>query len=438
MLKVGFSRLDVTPPLGSDISGYFYRRIAKGILDPLYLNAIAIGNGEETLILMAIDYIGIKLDHHIKIRKLTAERTGVPEDHIMIAALHQHTSPCISNTEAGLTTLKDKIFIDVLYRKFADAATMAIADMKDATMRSAALDVAEPIAFVRRYFTENDGVQTNPDTTKYTLTGRCAEADNTMRLIRFCRRDANDIALINFSTHPDVIGGEYFSADWPGFTRKYVEEDLPGVSAIFFTGCQGDSNHVDFFRPRGERIKNGRYGHSQYMGRTVANAVKAAWDQTKEETDDGGIFAENVVLYNRTNLDGVEQYDHYKAWYDDYEAKRLDYDPHITELAYASRIIRLRTAPVFHPVPLTVMGVGSVAFVGFGGEAFTAYGAAMRALVPEKFVVCAVCANGYEGYFPTEEAFAQGGYEAKSSLFTPTLESELVSAAKEIFEKHRG
>lgn len=436
MLKVGFARLDVTPPLGSDLSGYFYRRLAKGVRDPLYLNAVAIGEGEEKLIWMAIDYIGIKMQHHIKIRRQISARTGVAEDHILIAALHQHTSPCLADGER-LTALRDEQFTDVLYRKFADAAVMAIDDMKDAVMKSAALEVAEPIAFVRRYLTRDDGVQTNPDTDKYTLTGRCAEADNTMRLLRFCREDANDIALVNFSTHPDVVSGEYISADWPGFTRRYVEEDLPGVSAIFFTGCQGDSNHIDFFRPKGQRIRNGnRYEHAQYMGRTVADAVVAAWDQVKEESTENGIFAEHVVLYNKTNTEGIDEYDRYKAWQEDHEAGRLGYNPHITELAYASRIVRLRTAPLFHPVPLTVMGVGNVALVGFGGEAFTAYAAAMRALVPERFVVTAVCANGYEGYFPTEEAFAQGGYEAKSSLFTPTLEQELINAAKGIFEKY--
>lgn len=167
----------------------------------------------------------------------------------------------------------------------------------------------------------------------------------------------------------------------------------------------------------------------------VADAVCAAWDGAKECGSEG-IFAENVVLYNRTNTEGAEEYDRYKAWQDDHQAGRLYYKPHITELAYASRIVSLRTAPVFQPVPLTVMGVGDVVFVGFGGEAFTAYGAAMRELAPEKFLVCAVCANGYEGYFPTEEAFAQGGYEAKSSLFTPTLEQEIIAAAKGIFEKH--
>ena len=437
MLKAGFARLDVTPPLGSDLSGYFYRRLAKGIRDPLYLNAVAIGSGEETIVLMAVDYIGIKLDQNVRIRKLVSERTGLPADHILIAALHQHTSPCIADPEGRATALRDKTFVDVFSRKCADAAVMAIDDMKDATMRTAALEVAEPIAFVRRYFAADGSVQTNPDTAKYTLTGRCADADNTMRLVRFCREGANDIALVNFSTHPDVIGGEYFSADWPGFTRKYVEEYIPGVSAIFFTGCQGDSNHIDFFKPKSERLNGGdRYGHSKYMGRTVANAVCAAWEHTEEASTEGGIFAENVVLYNKTNTEGVDEYDKYKAWQEDHEAGRLGYNPHITELAYASRIVRLRSAPVFHPVPLTVMGVGSVAFVGFGGEAFTAYGTAMRAIAPEKFVVCAVCANGYEGYFPTEEAFAQGGYEAKSSLFTPTLEQEIIAAAKGIFEKH--
>ncbi|MBE5781921.1 MAG: hypothetical protein E7329_01235 [Clostridiales bacterium] len=437
MLKAGFARVDVTPPLGSDLSGYFYRRLATGTKDPLYVNAVAIENDEEKIILIAIDYIGIKLNYNMKIRKMIEERTGVPVDHVLLAALHQHTAPCIGDEVDKFTALRDPIFQDVLFRKIADAAVMAVADLQEAVMSTAEREVEEPIAFVRRYFTADGSVQTNPDTKKYTLTKRCAEADNTMRLIRFTREKANDIAILNFSTHPDVVTGMEFSADWPGFTRKYFEEDVPGVSSLFFTGCQGDSNHFDFFKPKEERLKNNcGYDHAKYMGRIVANAAKAAWGETKECAQQG-IFAENTVLYNKTNVEDVDQYDHYKAWYDDYEAGRLDYNPHITELAYASRIIRLRTAPIFHPVPLTVMGIGGVAFVGFGGEAFTAYGAAMRALVPEKFVVCAVCANGYEGYFPTEEAFGQGGYEAKSSLFTPTLEKEIVAAADEIFKKHR-
>ena len=62
MLKAGFARLDVTPPLGAELSGYFHIRHAKGILDTLDLNAVAVSNGTDTVILMAIDFIGIRMN----------------------------------------------------------------------------------------------------------------------------------------------------------------------------------------------------------------------------------------------------------------------------------------------------------------------------------------------------------------------------------------
>ena len=428
MLKAGFARVDVTPPLGAELSGYFYVRYAKGVLDPLELNAVAVSNGTDTVILMAIDFIGIRMNYMDQLRDLIAQRTGVPKSNILIAALHQHTSCCLADGRE--TNLTDKTFLDVLFRKFGDAAQMAVDDLKDATVSVAAQEVAEPIAFVRRYFTADGGVATNPSS-KLTLTGRCDEADNTMRLVRFHREGAKDIAILNFSTHPDVIGGDYMSADWPGFTRRFVEKDIPDVSCLFFTGCQGDSNHIDFFKPKDQRMKGERYEHSRYMGRTVADAVVKAWDHTEPVSGDA-ISGQITVVYNRTNTHDIEKYDEYKAWYEDYEAGKLDPKPHITELAYATRIINLRTSPIFRPVPLTAIAVGDVLFFGFGGEAFTAYGQAIRDLAPGKFVVCSVCTNGYEGYFPTEKAFAQGGYESKSSLFTPTLEKEILSAAKQM------
>ena len=97
MLKAGFSRLDVTPPFGTDIAGYFRRRIADGILDPLYVNAVAVGNDTDTLVLMAVDYIGIAYKYNDEIRNYISEKLGLPVNNIILAALHQHTSPCVSD-----------------------------------------------------------------------------------------------------------------------------------------------------------------------------------------------------------------------------------------------------------------------------------------------------------------------------------------------------
>ena len=73
MLKAGFSRLDVTPPFGAELAGYYTVRIADGILDPIYLNSVAISNGNETVLLMAIDFIGINMDYNLRIRKAVSE-----------------------------------------------------------------------------------------------------------------------------------------------------------------------------------------------------------------------------------------------------------------------------------------------------------------------------------------------------------------------------
>ena len=42
MLKAGFSRVDVTPPLGTFVPGDFSERYSKTVLDPIYLNALAL------------------------------------------------------------------------------------------------------------------------------------------------------------------------------------------------------------------------------------------------------------------------------------------------------------------------------------------------------------------------------------------------------------
>ena len=444
MLKVGFSRLDITPPLGTDLSGYFVRRIADGVLDPLYVNTVAVNNGDDMLILMAIDYIGVKLRVINKIKALISERTGVSQDSVFFSALHQHTAPCLEGIEnVRDTALKDTVFMDVVMRKFADAAQMAIDDLKEATMSTALTEVAEPISFVRRYFTEDGIVKTNPNTDKYKIVAHCSEADNSVRLVRFHREGANDIALINFSTHPDVIAGNKWSADWPGFTRRFVEEALDDVSAIFFTGTQGDTNHVDYFKPKSERIKGGKgYKHSEYMGRMVADAVIAAWDKTEAQTGDK-LHCEYRIIYNKTNMEGLDDYDDAVAFDKEYVERSTQSNwgnlsivhGNVTSIAYARRILNLKSAPIFRPVPLTLVSIGNVVMVGFGGEAFTSYSRILKKLAPEKFMMTAVNTNGYEGYFPTAEAFAQGGYEAVSSLFTPELESQIVEAVEDMLKK---
>ena len=437
MIQAGFARVDVTPPLGSPLSGYFYARYAEGVLDPIQLNAVAFGNGTDTAVIIACDFIGMVLDKSDEMREAIAARTGVPAERVMLCCLHQHTSIRIGDRGGvkNVTSFDDPNYMGVLKRKFADVAQMAIDDMSEAEVGTAEKQAVRDVAFVRRYWLENGTVGTNPSSKGPKPVRRCDESDNTVRLIRFKREGKKDVAYVNFSTHPDVVSGSKLSADWPGFVRRFVEADQDAL-CICVVGCQGDSNHVDFFKEtEEERYPNGkRYPHSEYMGRSIADTVKEIWDKTAAHTKDT-VFGGIEIVYNKTNTEGEEKYAEQKKFYEDYEAGKLEKKPHITELAYAKRIIGLRTSPIYRPIPVTVLGLGDIAFVGFGGEPFTDYTYASRTAAPDKTVFCSCCSNGYEGYLPHARAFEEGGYEASSTFFTPCLEDQCIAAAKGMLEK---
>jgi len=435
MIQAGFARVDVTPPLGTPISGYFNARYAKDVRDPIEVNAIAIGNGTDTLLILACDVVAITQQHADELRAQISARTGVPADHVMISALHQHTSICLGGREI-FWPVKDELYLRHFYRKLCDVAQMAFADMSEARVFTAEAQTKEQIAFVRRYRMTDGKIRTNPDVKKYGLpVCYCDEPDNTVRIIRFVREGKKDIAYVNFSTHPDVIGGSRFSADWPGFVRRFVEKDNPDALCISVTGFQGDSNHVNFFKmTSAERFPHGKgYDHSRYMGRVIADTVKQIWDAGTEHTADK-ISGAVQTVYNKTNTAGIEYYDEAVQYVKDFEAGTPQNTAHIADVATAYRIVDLQKAPIYQPVAVTVMGLGDILFVGLGGEPFTAYTHAAHAAAKGKTVFCSCCTNGYQGYLPHKRAFEEGGYEVSNTFFTPTLEETVVGQMKEMLK----
>ena len=435
MLKAGFSRVDITPPLGTYLSGYFTDRYADGILDPIELNAVAVSHDGETVVLIAADMLGIRMNYCDDLRRRISEKTGVPAKNVMIASLHQHSSIAIGNT-ASNTVHKDHGYLDVLYRKFVDVAQMAVHDLADATLCVGAEQTAEQIAFIRRWMMTDGTILSNPSRDRVDeLDHPLGEADNTVRLLRFQRENQNDIALINFSTHPDVVGGTKFSADWPGFARRYVEKDLENVSCMLLVGAQGDSNHFNF--TAGRRDKG--YAYSAHMGRVIADAVIGMWDRTGVQEVDR-LTSDILVVYNQTRMDGIDRYEECKALVEEHNRRRQEkstksYNTGGAQIGEAERIVNIRNAPIYQKVPVTTISLGKTAIVGFGGEPFLQYAAAVREAYPDRFIVCACAANGYEDYLPTAAAIKEGGYEADRSPFSETLEEEVVGTAIELLKK---
>ena len=430
MIKAGFSRVDVTPPLGAHLAGYYQDRIAKGILDPIYLNAIAFSDDNETVVWITADFLNIRMDNANEIRTAIANRLSIKAKNIMVSCLHQHTSIILANRTGEASIYTDHSYVDLLIRKFCDVAEMAVNDMAEARMLVGERETAQKLAFIRRYLMKDGTIVTNPGRGKQNEIERPLDvADNTVRLIRFKREDG-DIALVNFSTHPDVIGGEYYSADWPGFVRTNVEKEFENTRCILINGVEGDSNHLNF---QSEYIPKKGTHHSIFMARVITDAVHEIWNDAKE-VEVTKLVSKTDIVHSKTRMDGIERYDECCKFWDDYYAGKITDPDEMKKIADAGRVKSLLAAPIYQRLPVSTVDFGAVALVGFGGEPFTHYATAVRESCPDKYVVAACCTNGGEGYLPTAQALAEGGYEADRSLFSSTLEAECVKTIKNMLE----
>ena len=428
MLKAGFSRVDVTPPLGTFVAGDFSARYSKTVLDPIYLNALALEVDGTKAVIIACDFLQMRMKYATPIRELVAKRVDIPAENVMLCALHQHSSISLVDGTYN-NVLTDHAYLDVLYRKFGDVAVMAIDDLKEAKLSAGIRETDEKIAFIRRYYMKNGEIETNPIGRYQEVDRPYYDADNNVRLLKFERKEGKDIALINFSTHADVIHKHLNSADWPGFARKFVEKDLENVHCILTVGVQGDSNHADFTIPE---YKDG-YEHCQHMGRVIADTVVKMWNDTEEKRADC-LNTTIEILYNKTRLDGEGTEAESQKLLDDHYSGRVK-GINYTLLGNASRIVRLKDQTINQKIPITVINLGEVGFVGFGGEPFTRYAEGVRKACPDRFIIASCCTNGGEGYLPIKEAFEEGGYEAGCSNFSPNLEEDCVATAVKLLKK---
>ena len=81
-LMAGFARVDITPPMGISINGYFLKRYADGILDPLEASCIALTCEDKTVLLMALDNLGIPQIYLKPMQDAICAATGLPLDAI--------------------------------------------------------------------------------------------------------------------------------------------------------------------------------------------------------------------------------------------------------------------------------------------------------------------------------------------------------------------
>ena len=206
------------------------------------------------------------------------------------------------------------------------------------------------------------------------------------------------------------------------------------MHCILFNGPQGDTNHLDFSIPKSV-WHDDRYGFSARMGRTITDTVLKIWDKT-EARQGGLIWGEVQTVTVPTNTSGIEEMEKWKQRKADYDSGK-NRNLSQNDLGAMGRISSLDNEMLFQKVPVSVLGVGDLAFVGFGGEAFTQYGWDAIQAAPGLTVIPMTLVNGGQGYLPSAQAFGEGGYEALSSRFTPVLQEKINAAVKDMLDAYQ-
>lgn len=427
-LKAGLSRLDITPPLGIPMAGYYEKRYAKGYLDRLEVHAVAIEKDDKRAIIINLDLIYIPNDFCAEQRKIISEFCDVPYDAVFVTSTHTHTGPqfTLGKDESEETHRLVEAYKVSLGLAMRDCAKYAVDDLKDAKFYVAE-GKAENIAFVRRYRMKDGGVQTNPGVDNPNIDHVLDEASDTVKLIQIKRCGGDDIYLVNFGVHADVIGGELISADFPRFVRETLEGALPNVKCVFINGAEGDLNHINPFPTKADRVglcydsfdgvPRG-YEHAKHMGRVIAGSVLSICTKTVEvDIDKINFGTKDVKIPTNMENDKLEEAKYITEMV---AAGRQDELPYkkmelTTAKARAGRVLRLKDGPEFYEMKFTCIRFGDIAFVGLPGEPFTGLGRQIIEASPFGTTVVCCLTNGAGFYYPTTAAYDEGGYEVCAS-----------------------
>ena len=444
-LKVGYARVNITPPMGVNIAGYYKVRIADGVLDELEACAVAVSSGDATALIMTVDHCGVTKDFLNEWRENIEKATGIPKEAVFIHSTHTHTGPVL---QKNIANPLNRQYEDFIATRVVDVATFALADMKDAKM-GIGTGEAKNVAFIRRYRMKDGTAKTNPGVNNPDIVAPIGITDESVHVVRFDREGAESVVLVNFANHPDVVGGNKISADWPGMTRRFVEKAIDNTKCIFLNGAQGDVNHVNVHPKAGDfndmfndfdGCSRG-YGHARHIARVVTGAVMSVYDKVEYLEANEVKFTQKTIEIP-SNKPTPEQLPLAHKYNDLHNAGRDDEIPYkammlTTIVAEAARMVRLENAPDTFPMLFSAVSIGDVALFGIPGEPFNRVGRGLKEAEGWKMVIPCCNTNAKEGYFPMIDSYDEGGYEARGSNFKAGVAERIIDEGKAILASMR-
>lgn len=426
-MQVGYSKVSIAPAVGTPLGGYVdaETRLSTGNDESFGLCAtvVAITDSEnETILLITADLVNMPESVATAAREAITAATGVPADHIMIAATHTHAAPDLNLADnEAINTYKAE-----LYANLAAAAQTAIADQAAATAAVGSVEISGQ-NYIRHY-TDAEGNYygyehwaSEAQKAGAVLT-HAGEADCTMQLLKFDRSDKTPVVIANWQAHPHVLGSiDYASADFVGAFR----DALTGWNVAYFSGASGNVNPTSLVDTNDKTYIT--------MGQAMAEVAAAA-----EFTDAGlDTIETKQTQYTVTYKDVTEeQYNAAVAFLAQEDTLWAAAQAAGFNSVYEARTIKTvyerRQAGETTKLELNAISLGSVAFVTAPYEMFDANARTVKASDSHEMIFVLTQANGRNGYIPSDLSdktiHETGVYELDSTRFVAGTGEELANA----------
>lgn len=431
-LRIGAAEVSITPPPGVPLAGYYSLRTSDGTLDELFAKSLVFECDGAKAAIVVCDLITMPRDVTMAARELITKETGIPGDHVMIAATHTHTAPVLQRKATrddfdGSNSEPSRLYSAELPKLIAQSVAKANSSLAPASLRVGKLNV-ENVAFNRRFWMADGSIAWNPKKLDPNIVAPAGPHDPEIGVLTFdtLEKSAQPLAtFVNYAMHPDTVGGTKISADYPGVVTETIERVRPGVT-MFANGCCGNLNHRNVWWADGQKGPT----EAARLGSTIAGTVCAGLPQLSDaKAQSVRARKENVAL----PLPEITEAD---------RAEVRDQMPKVKEAKFMQQVKMFRVLDVLAregkplDVEVQVIALGDdVAFVALPGEIFVELGLAIKKASPFKHTMLIELANTAIGYIPNRPAYAEGNYEVVSARCAAGSGEMLVDTAVKLLRE---
>jgi hypothetical protein len=383
-------KVDITPQDPQWLSGYQERK-SDGVLDPIFHRVVALDAGGTALYLIASDLCLFSPSHYDSVMADLRKETGIDPKQVLWSVTHTHASPEIGPPDMykALLGRSDHDWDREYTARVTRALIAAVRSARDA-LEPARIAFGNGVSFanINRRATDVDGrvsLGLNPE----------GPVDRQVNVIRLDRPDGRPIAVIvNYAMHGTVMSGQNLkiSGDGPGTVTAYLEEKL-GTTVLFTNAAAGNIAPIYSVYP------NPQSGHLTQFRVLLGDRVLTTLGALAGGTGDVVIrHAEQIVETPRR--DG------------------LDWPPELAAYSTPGErpLVRL---------PIRFVRINDAVIWAAPVELFCEIAMDIRQRSPFAHTYYFGYTNGWFGYLPTAKAFAEGGYEPRTSPFSPQAEADL-------------